>query len=149
MKKIIGALITMAVIAAASSVVACATTTEENTNLPEAGTTENNTTNSEETITGDVTTVAETSAEGNKTTVPSSGEETEIGGDADNESTTLVIIEDEETIEDDSDSIKNESVESPPTGANGRVFPVVATLLMSGVALAYCVIKGKKHKKTK
>lgn len=54
MKKIIGVLIAMAVIATASSVVACATNNEETPNIPDTGTTEKDTTIPEETTAEEV-----------------------------------------------------------------------------------------------
>ena len=162
MKKIIGVLIAMAVIATASTVVACATNNEETPTIPETGTTEKDTTIPEETTAEEVsdnaetaTTDVETSTEADETTVPESSEGTEGPDNTDSESTeevesaTLEVLEDGETVEDDSEAVNDEVPEIPQTGDKRKFFPAVATFIVSGIALAYCAIKGKKIKKTK
>lgn len=162
MKKIIGVLIAMAVIATASSVVACATNNEETPNIPDTGTTEKDTTIPEETTAEEVsdnaetaTTDVETSTEADETTVPESSEGTEGSDNTDSESTeevesaTFEVLEDSETVEDDSEAVNDEVPEIPQTGDKRKFFPAVATLLVAGVSLAYCIVKGKKNKKSK
>lgn len=166
MKKIIGILMAVAVIATASSVVACATNSEENTTLPETGTTEKDTTIPEEKTTEEVndnaetaTTDVETSTNADETTMPDSSEGAEGTGNTDSEITTEVesatveVLEDGEAFEDGSEEvsgeINDEVPEIPQTGDNRKIFPAIATLLLAGVSLAYCIVKGKKNKKTK
>ena len=163
MKKIIGVLIAMAVIATASSVVACATNNEETpNNIPETGTTEKDTTIPEETTAEEVsdnaetaTTDVETSTEADETTVPESSEGVEGSDNTDSESTeevesaTFEVLEDGETVENDSEAVNDEVPEIPQTGDKRKFFPAVATFIVSGIALAYCIVKGKKIKKTK
>lgn len=162
MKKIIGILITMAVIATASSVVACATNNEETPTIPETGTTEKDTTIPEETTAEEVsdnaetaTTDVETSTEADETTMPESSEgaegsdNTDCESNEEVESATFEVLEDSETVEDDSEAVNDEVPEIPQTGDKRKFFPAVATFIVSGIALAYCVVKGKKIKKTK
>ena len=162
MKKIIGVLIAMAVIATASSVVACATNNEETPNISETGTTEKDTTIPEETTAEEVsdnaetaTTDVETSTEADETTMPESSEGAEGSDNTDSESNeevesaTFEVLEDGETVEDDSETVNDEVPEIPQTGDKRKFFPAVATFIVSGIALAYCVVKGKKIKKTK
>ena len=162
MKKIIGVLIAMAVIATASSVVACAANNEETPKIPETGTTEKDTTIPEETTAEEVsdnaetaTTDVETSTEADETTMPESSEGAEGSDNTDSESNeevesaTFEVLEDGETVEDDSETVNYEVPEIPQTGDKRKFFPAVATFIVSGIALAYCVVKGKKIKKTK
>lgn len=162
MKKIIGVLIAMAVIATASSVVASAANNEETPNIPETGTTEKDTTIPEETTAEEVsdnaetaTTDVETSTEADETTMPESSEGAEGSDNTDSESTEEVesaafeVLEDGETVEDDSEAVNDEVPEIPQTGDKRKFLPAVATFIVSGIALAYCVVKGKKIKKTK
>lgn len=162
MKKIIGVLIAMAVIATASSVVASAANNEETPNIPETGTTEKDTTIPEKTTAEEVsdndetaTTDVETSTEADDTTVPESSEGAEGSDNTDSESNeevesaTFEVLEDGETVEDDSETVNDEVPEIPQTGDKRKFFPAVATFIVSGIALAYCVVKGKKIKKTK
>ena len=162
MKKIIGVLIAMAVIATASSVVASAANNEETPNIPETGTTEKDTTIPEETTAEEVsdnaetaTTDVETSIEADETTMPESSEGAEGSDNTDSESNeevesaTFEVLEDGETVEDDSETVNDEVPEIPQTGDKRKFFPAVATFIVSGIALAYCVVKGKKIKKTK
>ena len=162
MKKIIGVLIAMAVIATASSVVASAANNEETPNIPETGTTEKDTTIPEETTAEEVsdnaetaTTDVETSTGADETTVPESSEGAEGSDNTDSESNeevesaTFEVLEDGETVEDDSEAVNDEVPEIPQTGDKRKIFPAVATFIVSGIALAYCVVKGKKIKKTK
>ncbi len=162
MKKIIGVLIAMAVIATASSVVASAANNEETPNIPETGTTEKDTTIPEETTAEEVsdnaetaTTDVETSTEADETTMPESSEGAEGSDNTDSESTEEVesaafeVLEDGETVEDDSEAVNDEVPEIPQTGDKRKFLPAVATFIVSGIALVYCVVKGKKIKKTK
>ena len=162
MKKIIGVLIAMAVIATASSVVASAANNEETPNIPETGTTEKDTTIPEETTAEEVsdnaetaTTDVETSTEADETTMPESSEGAEGSDNTDSESNeeveraTFEVLEDGETVEDDSEAVNDEVPEIPQTGDKRKFLPTVATFIVSGIALAYCVVKGKKIKKTK
>lgn len=162
MKKIIGVLMAMAVIATASSVVASAANNEETPNIPETGTTEKDTTIPEETTAEEVsdnaetaTTDVETSTGADETTVPESSEGAEGSDNTDSESTeevesaTFEVLEDSETVEDNSEAVNDEVPEIPQTGDKRKFFPAVATFIVSGIALAYCVVKGKKIKKTK
>lgn len=162
MKKIIGVLIAMAVIATASSVVASATNNEETPEIPETGTTEKDTTIPEETTAEEVsdnaetaTADVETSTEADETTVPESSEGAEGSDNTDSESNeevesaTFEVLEDGETVEDDSEAVNDEVPEIPQTGDKRKFLPAVATFIVSGIALAYCVVKGKKIKKTK
>ena len=162
MKKSIGVLIAMAVIANASSVVASAANNEETPNIPETGTTEKDTTIPEETTAEEVsdnaetaTTDVETSTEADETTMPESSEGAEGSDNTDSESNeevesaTFEVLEDGETVEDDSEAVNDEVPEIPQTGDKRKFFPAVATFIVSGIALAYCVVKGKKIKKTK
>lgn len=162
MKKIIGVLMAMAVIATASSVVASAANNEETPNIPETGTTEKDTTIPEETTAEEVsdnaetaTTDVETSTEADETTMPESSEGNEGSDNTDSESieevesATFEVLEDGETVEDDSEAVNDEVPEIPQTGDKRKFFPAVATFIVSGIALAYCVVKGKKIKKTK
>ena len=161
MKKIFGILMAVAVIATASTVVASATNNEVPA-LPETGTTEKDTTIPEETTAEEVsdnaetaTTDVETSTEADETTMPESSEGAEGSDNTDSESTEEVesaafeVLEDGETVEDDSEAVNDEVPEIPQTGDKRKFFPAVATFIVSGIALAYCVVKGKKIKKTK
>ena len=161
MKKIFGILMAVAVIATASTVVASATNNEVPA-LPETGTTEKDTTIPEETTAEEVsdnaetaTTDVETSTEADETTMPESSEGAEGSDNTDSESTeevesaTFEVLEDGETVEDDSEAVNDEVPEIPQTGDKRKFFPAVATFIVSGIALAYCVVKGKKIKKTK
>ena len=161
MKKIIGVLIAMAVIATASTVVASATNNEVPA-LPDTGTTEKDKATPEETTAEEVsdnaetaTTDVETSAEADETTMPESSEGAESTDNTDSEiteeveSATVEVLEDGETVEDDSEAVNDEVPEIPQTGDKRKFFPAVATFIVSGIALAYCVVKGKKIKKTK
>lgn len=162
MKKIIGVLIAVAVIATASSVVASATNNEETPKIPETGTTEKDTTIPEETTAEEVndnaetaTTDVETSTEADETTMPKSSEGAEGSDNTDSESNeevesaTFEVLEDSKTVEDDSEAINDEVPEIPQTGDKRKVLPAVATLLVASVSLAYCIVKGKKSKKSK
>lgn len=159
MKKIFSILAAIAVIATAGSVVACATNNEETPTIPETGTTEKDTTIPEETTAEEVsdnaetaTTDVETSTESDETTVPESSEGAEGSGNTDSESNdevesaTFEVPEDGETVEDDSEAVNDEVPEIPQTGDKRKFFPAVATLLVAGVSLAYCIVKGKKSK---
>ena len=161
MKKIFGILMAVAVIATASTVVASATNNEVPA-LPDTGTTEKDTTIPEETTAEEVsdnaetaTTDVETSTEADETTMPESSEGAEKTDNTDSESNeevesaTFEVLEDGETVEDDSETVNDEVPEIPQTGDKRKFFPAVATFIVSGIALAYCVVKGKKIKKTK
>ena len=161
MKKIFGILMAVAVIATASTVVASATNNEVPV-LPDTGTTEKDKATPEETTAEEVidnaetaTTDVETSADADETTMPESSEGAEGSDNTDSESTeevesaTFEVLEDSETVEDDSEAVNDEVPEIPQTGDKRKFFPAVATFIVSGIALAYCVVKGKKIKKTK
>ena len=161
MKKIFGILMAIAVIATASTVVASATNNEVPA-LPDTGTTEKDKATPEETTAEEVsdnaeaaTTDVETSADADETTMPESSEGAETTDNTDSEiteeveSATVEVLEDGETVEDDSETVNDEVPEIPQTGDKRKFFPAVATFIVSGIALAYCVVKGKKIKKTK
>ena len=161
MKKIFSILAAIAVIATTGSVVACATSETEPV-IPETGTTEKDTTIPEETTAEEVsdnaetaTTDVETSTEADETTMPESSEGAEGSDNTDSEineeveSATFEVLEDGETMEDDSETVNDEVLDIPQTGDKRKVFPAVATLIVSSIALAYCVVRGKKIKKTK
>ncbi len=161
MKKIFGILMAVAVLATASTVVASATNNEVPA-LPDTGTTEKDKATPEETTAEEVsdnaetaTTDVETSAEADETTVPESSEGAEGSDNTDSESNekvesaTFEVLEDGETVEDDSEAVNDEVPEIPQTGDKRKFLPAVATFIVSGIALAYCVVKGKKIKKTK
>ena len=161
MKKIFGILMAVAVIATASTVVASATNNEIPA-LPDTGTTEKDKATPEETTAEEVsdnaetaTTDVETSTEADETTMPESSEGAEKTDNTDSESNeevesaTFEVLEDSETVEDDSEAVNDEVPEIPQTGDKRKFFPAVATFIVSGIALAYCVVKGKKIKKTK
>ena len=101
------------------------------------------------------TTDVETSTGADETTVPESSEGAEGSDNTDSESNeevesaTFEVLEDGETVEDDSEAVNDEVPEIPQTGDKRKFFPAVATFIVSGIALAYCVVKGKKIKKTK
>ena len=151
----------VAVIATASTVVASATNNEVPA-LPDTGTTEKDKAPPEETTAEEVsdnaepaTTDVETSTEADETTMPESSEGAEGSDNTDSESNeevesaTFEVLEDGETVEDDSEAVNDEVPEIPQTGDKRKFFPAVATFIVSGIALAYCVVKGKKIKKTK
>ena len=161
MKKFFSVLAAIAVIATAGSVVACATSETEPI-IPDTGTTEKDTTIPEETTIEEVknddetaTTVVETSANTDETTMSDSSEGAESADDTDSESSaevesaTVEVLEDGETVEDDSEAVNDEVPEIPQTGDKRKFFPAIATFIVSGIALAYCVVRGKKIKKTK
>lgn len=161
MKKIFGILMAVAVLATASTVVASATNNEVPA-LPDTGTTEKDKATPEETTAEEVsdnaetaTTDVETSTEADETTMPESSEGAEKTDNTDSESNeevesaTFEVLEDGETVEDDSEAVNDEVPEIPQTGDKRKFFPAVATFIVSGIALAYCVVKGKKIKKTK
>ena len=52
-------------------------------------------------------------------------------------------------MEDDSEAVNDEVPEIPQTGDKRKFFPAIATFIVSGIALAYCVVRGKKNKKSK
>ena len=163
MKKIISILIAAGIIATVGSVVALAKETD--TKVPESATTDalpkaEETTN--EKATEEVTKNAEAPTENMETstdsdeatnsdatgTVEGSGDttdetakETEVVGTED--------IKNGETMENDSEAIDNEDPDIPQTGDNRKAFPAIATLIVSGIALAYCFVKGKKNKSNK
>ncbi|MBQ8767197.1 MAG: hypothetical protein IJZ16_10390, partial [Clostridia bacterium] len=160
MKKIFGILMAIAVIATASTVVASATNNEVPA-LPDTGTTEKDKATPEETTAEEVSDNAETattdvekSTEADETTVPESSEGAEGSDNTDSESNeevesaTFEVLEDGETVEDDSEAVNDEVLEIPQTGDKRKFLPAVATFIVSGIALAYCVVKGKKIKKT-
>lgn len=161
MKKIFGILMAVAVIATASTVVASATNNEV-PSLPDTGTTAKDKAIPEKTTAEEVsdnaetaTTDVETSTEADETTISESSEGAEGSDNTDSESTeevesaTFEVLEDGETVEDDSETVNDEVPEIPQTGDKRKFFPAVATFIVSGIALAYCVVKGKKIKKTK
>lgn len=161
MKKIFGILMAVAVLATASTVVASATNNEVPA-LPDTGTTEKDKATPEETTAEEVsdnaetaTTDVETSTEADETTVPESSEGAEGSDNTDSESNeevesaTFEVLGDGETVEDDSEAVNDEVPEIPQTGDKRKFLPAVATFIVSGIALAYCVVKGKKIKKTK
>lgn len=161
MKKIFGILMAIAVIATASTVVASATNNEVPA-LPDTGTTEKDKEIPEKTTAEEVsdnaetaTTDVETSTEADETTMPESSEGAEGSDNTDSESNeevesaTFEVLEDSETVEDDSETVSEDVPEIPQTGDKRKFFPAVATFIVSGIALAYCVVKGKKIKKTK
>ena len=161
MKKIFGILMAVAVIETASTVVASATNNEVPA-IPDTGTTEKDKTSPEVTTAEEVidnaetaTTDVETSADADETTMPESSEGAESTDNTDSEiteeveSATVEVLEDGETVEDDSETVNDEVPEIPQTGDKRKFFPAVATFIVSGIALAYCVVKGKKIKKTK
>ena len=61
----------------------------------------------------------------------------------------MEVLEDSETEEDGSETVTDEEIEIPQTGDKRKIFPAVATFIVSGIALAYCIVRGKKIKKTK
>ena len=161
MKKIFGILMAIAVIATASTVVASATNNEVPA-LPDTGTTEKDKATPEETTAEEVsdnaeaaTTDVETSADADETTMPESSEGAETTDNTDSEiteeveSATVEVLEDGETVEDDSETVNDEVPEIPQTGDKRKFFPAIATFIVSGIALAYCVVRGKKNKKSK
>ena len=161
MKKFFSILAAIAVIATAGSVVACATSETEPV-IPDTGTTEKDTTIPEETTIEEVknddetaTTVVETSANTDETTMSDSSEGAESADDTDSESSaevesaTVEVLEDSETEEDGSETVTDEEIEIPQTGDKRKIFPAVATFIVSGIALVYCIVRGKKIKKTK
>ena len=161
MKKFFSILAAIAVIATAGSVVACATSETEPV-IPDTGTTKKDTTIPEETTIEAVknddetaTTVVETSANTDETTMSDSSEGAESADDTDSESSAEVesasveVLEDSETEEDGSETVTDEEIEIPQTGDKRKIFPAVATFIVSGIALAYCIVRGKKIKKTK
>ena len=101
------------------------------------------------------TTDVETSADADETTMPESSEGAESTDNTDSEiteeveSATVEVLEDGETVEDDSESVNEEVPEIPQTGDKRKFFPAIATFIVSGIALAYCVVRGKKNKKSK
>ena len=161
MKKIFGILMAIAVIATASTVVASATNNEVPA-LPDTGTTEKDKAIPEETTAKEVidnaetaTTDVETSADADETTMPDSSEGAEGTDNTDSEiteeveSATVEVLEDGEAVEDDSEAVNEEVPEIPQTGDKRKFFPAIATFIVSGIALAYCVVRGKKNKKSK
>ena len=161
MKKIFGILMAVAVIATASTVVASAANNEVPA-IPDTGTTEKDKTSPEVTTAEEVidnaetaTTDVETSADADETTMPESSEGAESSDNTDSEiteeveSATVEVLEDGETVEDDSESVNEEVPEIPQTGDKRKFFPAIATFIVSGIALAYCVVRGKKNKKSK
>ncbi len=161
MKKIFGILMAVAVIATASTVVASATNNEVPA-IPDTGTTEKDKAIPEETTVKEVidnaetaTTDVETSADADETTMPESSEGAETTDNTDGEiteeveSATVEVLEDGETVEDDSETVNDEVPEIPQTGDKRKFFPAIATFIVSGIALAYCVVRGKKNKKSK
>ena len=161
MKKIFSILAAIAVIATAGSVVACATSETEPV-IPDTGTTEKEKTSPEVTTAEEVidnaetaTTAVETSAAADETTMPESSEGAESTDNTDSEitekveSATVEILEDSEAVEDDSETVNDEVPEIPQTGDKRKFFPAIATFIVSGIALAYCVVRGKKNKKSK
>lgn len=160
MKKFFSVLAAIAVIATAGSVVACATSETEPV-IPDTGAAEKDTTIPEETKIEEVkndetaTTVVETSANTDETTMSDSSEGAESADDTDSESSaevesaTVEVLEDSETEEDGSETVTDEEIEIPQTGDKRKIFPAVATFIVSGIALAYCIVRGKKIKKTK
>ena len=161
MKNFFSILAAIAVIATAGSVVACATSETEPV-IPDTGTTEKDTTIPEETKIEEVknddetaTTVVETSANTDETTMSDSSEGAESADDTDSESSaevesaTVEVLEDSETEEDGSETVTDEEIEIPQTSDKRKIFPAVATFIVSGIALAYCIVRGKKIKKTK
>ena len=161
MKKIFGILMAVAVIATASTVVASATNNEVPA-IPDTGTTEKEKTSPEVTTAEEVIdnaetaiTDVETSADADETTMPESSEGAESTDNTDSEiteeveSATVEVLEDSETVEDDSEAVNDEVPEIPQTGDKRKFFPAIATFIVSGIALAYCVVRGKKNKKSK
>ena len=161
MKKILSILAAIAVLATAGSVVACATSETEPV-IPDTGATEKDKTSPEVTTAEEVidnaetaTTDVETSTEADETTMPESSEGAESTDNTDSEiteeveSATVEVLEDGETVEDDSETVNEDVSEIPQTGDKRKFFPAIATFIVSGIALAYCVVRGKKNKKSK
>ena len=157
MKKIISILIAAGVIATVGTVVAVASeATKTDTTIPEKATTEAipESTTEEVTENAEATTeIVETSTDSNEATnsdATTTGESTDNTVDEIIEEAEIITdenIENSEAVEDDSETVNDEEYpEIPQTGDNRKVFPAIATLLVSGVALAYCLVKGKKIK---
>lgn len=156
MKKIISILIAAGILATAGTVIALAgETTETDTTIPEITTTEaipENTTeevtesdevtteNMEPSTDSDETTNSDdsTTDESTNNTTGETVEETEVVTDEN--------LENSETVENDSETVIDEYPEIPNTGTDRKIFPAIATFLVSGIALAYCLVKGKKNK---
>lgn len=163
MKKIISILIAAGVIATAGSVVALASEPTE-TQTKSAGITQTNNETTAEKTTEEVTEnaeaateIVETSADSDKTTNSDVTESAESSVNTDSEtntqaeSITVPDTENGEALEDDSETVTTDYdyAPNPDTGDNEKVLPAIAALLVSGVALAYCVVKGRKKKNKK
>ena len=157
MKKLISILIAAGIIATVGTVVAVASeatdsdttisetatteaipesTTEEVTDDDDEATTENMepSTDSDETTNSDDSTTDESTNDTTGETV----EETEVVTDEN--------LENSEAVENDSETVIDEYPEIPNTGTDRKIFPAIATFIVSGIALAYCLVKGKKNK---
>lgn len=161
MKKFITILVALGIVSAVGTVVACATdeaepvTTETQTN---ESTTEGNT--------NDITTTEnlETASATLESTMPEATEDNKeaVGSDTENGTGTETDVEEvtevfeteentdnEDVTEADTETTENEDISIPQTGDSRKFFPLITTLIVSGIAAAYCAIKGKKNKKTK
>ncbi len=165
MKKLITILVVLGIVSAVGTVVACATdeaetvTTETQTN---ENTTEGNandiiTTENMETTSATLESTMPENTEDNKEAVDGDTENG-MGTETDAEEVTEVFETDETTdnaevieseSEPDTDVKENEDISIPQTGDKRKILPVIATLIVSGITAAYCVVKGKKTKKTK
>ena len=157
MKKIISILVATGIIATVGTVVVFAN--ESDTSVSKTATTESipEKTMEEGTEGAEATTEnMETSTDSDEAT-NSDASTTAKGGDH----TTGETIEEVEVIaedgiengkakENDSEKVSNDDISRvPQIGNNRRVFSTIATLIVSGVALAYCWVKGKKNRNKK
>jgi hypothetical protein len=153
MKKIISILIAAGILATAGTVIALASETD--TTIPETTTTEAIPENTTEEVTerDEVTTEnMEPSTDSDETTNSDDSTTDECTNDTTGETVeeTEVVtdenLENSEAVENDSETVIDEYPEIPNTGTDRKIFPAIATFIVSGIALAYCLVKGKKNK---
>lgn len=136
MKKLISILIAAGIIATVGTVVAVASeATDSDTTISETATTEA----IPESTTEEVTDGDDEATTENMETPTDSDETTDS-----DDSTT-----DESTNDTTGETVIDEYPEIPNTGTDRKIFPAIATFIVSGIALAYCLIKGKKNKLNK
>ena len=156
MKKIISILIAAGILATAGTVIALASeTTETDTTIPETTTTEAIPENTTEEVTErdeattenmEIPTDSDETTDSDDSTTDESTNDTTGETVEETEGVTDEYLENSETVENDSETVIDEYPEIPNTGTDRKIFPAIATFIVSGIALAYCLVKGKKNK---
>lgn len=161
MKKIFAILVALGIVSTMGTVIACAADETE----PETTAAQSTEPTTEEKA-NDITTTenVENISDAPESSVPEASESdkepvsSDIESGMETEKDAKETLKNESEAEESTDNTKNVEKDSqkdvtadsiPNTGEKRNIFPLLATLLLSGVTAAYCVVKGKKSKKTK